>query len=331
VKESFDISVIVPSCNSAATLESCLTAIRNSSVSIKKLIVVDDSSEDNSVEIAKRFADEVVEFEGHGRIMDVRFAGFSKGDSKILVNIDSDVLVKNDTLEKVLHQFSHSPDLQILTGKLAIETPQGGFFSQYKNLYMNYTFSQLPERVSFLYGSIFALRSATEAFAREQLLPKCHLFPDDTELGLLFRQHGYEIAYDDSIQVIHLKEYSFFSILKNDFNIPRKMAHLLSQYGRSGQVGKNRYVFTHTSIAQVLAIGFAYLTMLAIVFGQFLLAVCCLIFWLLINLKFFLFIGKHESIGYLISSVAFTFVDQLVMGSGVAYGTIERLKRKFKG
>ena len=53
------VSVIVPTRNSAATLEACLKSIGNQAYGPIELIVVDNHSSDATREIAKRFTDMV--------------------------------------------------------------------------------------------------------------------------------------------------------------------------------------------------------------------------------------------------------------------------------
>ena len=58
------LSVIIPTYNRADTLEACLQAVRGSTFRDYELVVVDCGSQDASRDIARRYADRLVELKG---------------------------------------------------------------------------------------------------------------------------------------------------------------------------------------------------------------------------------------------------------------------------
>ena len=132
------LSVVVPTYNSKDTIEACLKAIRDSSYKDFELIVVDDGSQDETVKISERYVDKVMRQDGHRGRQYARAQGLKSASAEIIVNIDSDIIIKKDTLYKIAAYFSSHKDIHALTGLLSKEHPNAGFFSQYKNLYMHY-------------------------------------------------------------------------------------------------------------------------------------------------------------------------------------------------
>ncbi len=56
-----DISVVIPAFNEEKYIETCLKSLRNQKFDGNfEIIVADDSSEDNTVKIAEKYADKVV-------------------------------------------------------------------------------------------------------------------------------------------------------------------------------------------------------------------------------------------------------------------------------
>lgn len=105
-------TVIIPVYNGAATLYECLNAIThqegmqlNEDYSV---IVVDDGSTDNSVEIARQFPITVIEL-GHnqGRII-ARLTGANAAKTEKILFVDSRVIVATDILKNGA-QFSQHP------------------------------------------------------------------------------------------------------------------------------------------------------------------------------------------------------------------------------
>jgi glycosyltransferase involved in cell wall biosynthesis len=60
------ISVIVPTYNEGRTIRKCLEALRNQTFKDYEIVVVDGHSKDNTVEVAKKYADKILFDEGRG-------------------------------------------------------------------------------------------------------------------------------------------------------------------------------------------------------------------------------------------------------------------------
>lgn len=326
------LSVIVPAHNAERHLEKCLSAIRSSDFTDYELIVVDDQSTDQSVKIAQRYADKIVSIPKRSNRLDVRLAGFENSKASLIVNIDSDVEIKTDSLKIIFDYFNRHTEIGALTGMLAIEELTPNFFSTYKNLYMNFIFSRLPDTVTFLYGSVFAIRRNTLDLALEAL-KKRFLYAritDDSEFGQLLISLGVKIGFLRQLEVFHHKIYSFKSLIKNDFMIPRDFARLLVRFKRKPKFSLKTPVFLHTSLFQLIAISSAYLTLSSLLLVP---SLCYAFFsvWLLSNLSFFSFLYIKKGIKFTAMSVLFTFIDQITMGIGIIAGFIDRIfciKRK---
>ena len=85
------VSVVVPTRNSSRTLESCLKSIRGQSHRPIELIVVDNASTDQTLEIAPRYAD-IVESFGHERSAQ-RNRGASLAHGEYFLFVDSDMVL----------------------------------------------------------------------------------------------------------------------------------------------------------------------------------------------------------------------------------------------
>ena len=320
-------SVIVPAYNSEKTLPDCLQAVRQSGYSDYELVVVDDGSTDGTERIAKQFADRVIRHEKNISRIEARNSGIKAALGDILIFIDSDVVIQPQSLEIIVDFFENHPAINVVTGLLSKTHPNDDFFSQYKNLYMNYIFSRLPDRVSFLFGSVFAAR-------REVIENMVKGFDkgEDTAMGQELVRRGESIAFIRKLEVIHLKKYSFLSWLKNDFEIPFNWIRIFLFYDGWKQLGKKKVGFAHSPKEQLMSVILAPV-IVVLAASSFLLpasgffALSLAFLWLLLNSSFISFLFREKGLLFGMTSIAVTFIDHLVMFAGIISGTLQSAVR----
>ncbi len=316
------ISVVVTSCNNAELLSRCLGALVQSRHQDFELIVVDDASHDDTVSVARRFTDKVIAFESHRGVNEARTAGYVMAKGELVVNLDADVLVFPDTLDKIKLIFASCPEADAVTGILSKQHSFRNFSSQYKNLYMHYIFSRLPRRVTFLYGSIFVFR---REIANEHISDI--RYGGDTLFGQQLWLEGKTIYLDQSLEVEHVKYYDFPKLIRNDFNVPFYWSSIFLRYGGIRQVGRNGVGFAHASLRQLSGLFFSAMILLlmlmeisGVVVWPYL--AVCVVCWSFLNGSFLGFLFQEKGPWFAIRSIVFTFLDQIVMLSGIISGLI---------
>lgn len=316
------VSVVVPAYNRADTIEACLRAVRASTFHDYELIVVDGGSRDGTSAIAHRYADRVMTLRGRPSRSQARNAGVAAAGGEVIVNVDADVVVRPQTLALIVDYFSSHREVDAVTGLLAKEQPHQDFFSQYKNLYMHYVFWQLPDRVTFLYGSIHAFRrrAARPYGAVAQVA-------DDTALGQQLTAEGKRIAFVRDLEVVHLKRYDLWSLLANDFRIPFDWTVVFMSYSGWRQLGRRGTSFAHASTAQLASVMLAPSIVLAGVLALsdpvwFPAVVGLAACWLLLNLRFTAFLAKERGRVFGLLGCLWTFPDHLMMAAGIVCGFV---------
>ena len=216
--ENQKISVIIPVHNSAAMLKQCLAAVASSDFTKYECIVVDDSSADNSTEVAREYGARVIELKGgpYGPAF-ARNRGVEAAEGEFVYFIDSDVVIMPDTLSKVAQSFEDFPEYDALFGSYDESPGDGQFLSIYKNLSHHYVHQQANREGHTFWTGCGAIRR--DVFLElggfnTQRYPRPSI--EDIELGVRLRVAGHRILVNKDIQVKHLKRWTLLNLLKTD-------------------------------------------------------------------------------------------------------------------
>ena len=112
------VSVIVPAYNSQAYIDKSIRSIQNQSLKDWELIIIDDCSKDNTLEICKDKAKEdkriiVIELEKNGGPSKARNHGIEIAKGEYIAFVDSDDTVEVDFLEKLV-QIAEEDDCDVV-------------------------------------------------------------------------------------------------------------------------------------------------------------------------------------------------------------------------
>jgi glycosyltransferase involved in cell wall biosynthesis len=315
------LSIIIPTLNCAATLELCLSAIGKSTFQDYEIILVDGQSNDRTQDIARHYAHRLLIPSTNRERGDARNHGIRAATGEILVFTDADNVMKPDTLSIIVDYFSRHPDVDAVNGLISKEHPHANFLSQYKNLYMHFIFQRLPETITFLHGSLYAVRRKAIAPADQETIT------DDTARGQDLFLKAKRIRLLKDLEVIHLKKYGLGGFLKNEFIIPYSWACLFLRYRGWQQLGRHGTGFAHASRGQLVSVILTPLVVLAA-----LLAACqklpvaapalLLLVWFALNARFLVFLARERGPLFGLLSIPVTFLDGLVMWIGICAGLL---------
>lgn len=124
------VSVIVPTYNSAVYLEACLQSIKNQSYEKVELIVVDNSSKDDTQRIAQKYTDKVFN-KGPERSAQRNF-GVQQSQGEYVLIIDSDMELTQDVISACVAKITSSPLAKSIV--IPEESFGIGFWAQCKKL-----------------------------------------------------------------------------------------------------------------------------------------------------------------------------------------------------
>ncbi len=318
------VSVIIPTHNGAATFAACLESLQASTLAPCEIIVVDDASTDNTAEIAARFKCRVIRFDENVGAARAKNRGVAEAAGDILFFTDDDVIVARETLEQLVREFA---DAQVagVVGLLDARIPFADFASNFKNLWMRFTYERLPrERIGVFYTSIAAMRR--EVFQTLGGFDEHYRgasIAEDTEFGQRAWNAGHLLRLDARVTATHCKHYTLDQVLVTDYL--RARALTLMRLRKRGQPFFTSvplfYQLAVPTIAAMLSVLLA-----ALVTSNWLLAIlgiALLITFYGLFAPWLAYLARERGVGFALIAVLFQPVDVIVVGAGMAIAGME--------
>jgi glycosyltransferase involved in cell wall biosynthesis len=113
------VSIVVPNYNNAKFLPECIESCLK--VPNAEIIVADDASTDNSVEIAKGFGVYVIEATKNEGVSVARNAGIIRSMGDFIICMDSDDMIIPESVEPRVKRFEEKPELDVIYGAMKKE------------------------------------------------------------------------------------------------------------------------------------------------------------------------------------------------------------------
>jgi len=295
------LSVIIAAYNAQQTLPLCLERVLQSHLTdglSYEIIVVDDGSRDKTAETARQFPVELILLGRNRGSAYARNQGASKATGDIFVFVDSDIVIEKDTLQKLGDRLMND-QIDAVTAIYATTPSAANLPTEYKNLYCHYVNKNSHGIVSQFSTCCGAVKKI--AFQKingfDEQYSCANL--EDVDLGYRLTSAGYRCFLDKTIKVRHLKTFTLWSLIKNDFARAREWTALLlkEKLIRQQPLLKNE---SNLSPKEFLS----YLCMFALILSTFMslffpAAVVALVFALtvfgIINASFFAFLKNHSA------------------------------------
>ncbi len=216
-----DLSVIVPVFENLNELTSSLSALSRSSYRSAEVLVVDDGSTAGATEIATAcnvHGAHYLRLETNGGPAKARNAGVKASAGRILVFLDSDVVVHADTLERMVERLEERPDLDGVFGAYDDTPAAPGTVSQFRNLLHHYVHLHSAGKTTTFWAGCGAIRR--RVFEAAGGFPEFYCQPsiEDVEFGHRLHNAGFTIELEPSIQVTHLKRWTFYGMFRADLS-----------------------------------------------------------------------------------------------------------------
>lgn len=191
------LTAVVPATNSPPTLDRCLAAIRSTSEPPDELIVVDQPDA--------------------GGPAAARNAGALNATGDVVVFVDADVEVHEDTFTRIRAAFQDDPELTALFGSYDDRPGAPGPVSVFRNLLHHHVHQTSAGPAETFWAGLGAVRvdvfRSVGGFDAERFQTPS---VEDIDLGMRLAADGHRITLNPRVQGKHLKRWTLLSMVQTD-------------------------------------------------------------------------------------------------------------------
>ncbi|MCX7168958.1 MAG: glycosyltransferase [Proteobacteria bacterium] len=208
------VSVIIPNRNGAATIGKCLEAARKSSYGCVELIVVDDHSTDDSVQMIEQHACTLVRLERHSGAAVARNVGAAHARGDVFFFTDADCLLQADTIALAVHRLACEGSEALIGGTYTVSPADGDFFSRFQSIFINYCETRQAPETDYLATHVLAIDAALFRHSGGFSAAVGPIL-EDVEFSHRLRRQGCRLVMDPAILVQHIFGFSLARSLRN--------------------------------------------------------------------------------------------------------------------
>jgi len=332
------LSVVIPVYNRAVYLDNCLNSLFASDYKEFEVIVVDDGSDDHSIDVADKYEVRIFRHEENKGAGAARNTGSKEAKGEILVFIDSDTTIYPDTLGKIKTDFDDNPEIGVVQG---IYSDFGDYteITRFANLHNHFYGKKNP---NMYLGTL-----ATYCVAiKKKVFEEVGMFEVDEDgrsiigedqlLGYRITYNGYKILLDRELEVDHHHPYSNRQYFSHTLECGRVEVHLILRNShnflkktiKTGNVGVLIPLKTipSTILAFLVFVSFfaLFVPFCPFVISSSLFFGSLFIFYAL-NANFLLFVFKKRSKIFFVKSIFFLYFKLLASAFGCIKGFFEKV------
>ena len=318
-----EISVVIPVYNSAGTIGECLSAVYNSEFRDYEVIVVDDCSTDNTIDIAKRFRCRILKLGKNSGPAVARNLGVKNAEGDIIIFIDSDVLLDKDAVGLIARNFEDKNTMAV-SGIYSKEPANKSWFNWYISLqkYLFWTKANTDEYSSF--GPRLGAIRKSVFNEIEGFNPRFKQM-EDYEFGRRLTEK-YKVVLDKKIQGKHYHP-SLKTCIRKYFErshywfrlfLKKKKFDNITTTASTGVLTMFGFLTWILFLSSLLSLFFLKSLFLPFVIST---SISAIIF-LYGNIRFFAFSFKEKGSSFMLYAIFIGYLLSFVIGMGIIYSVV---------
>jgi hyaluronan synthase len=208
------VTVLIPTYNEGAMVEKALYSVAAADYpkDLLEIICIDDGSRDDTWDYIRRARQrhphliQAIRFHRNRGKREALYAGFLQGRGDYFVTVDSDSVIKPDTIKSILAPLLQNPKIGAVAGNVKVYNRTANILTRMVWVRFVLSFDFLRASQS-MYGFVFCTPGALSAYRREAIIPildewrqqtflgvRCTIGEDRAFTNLVLRQ-GYDTVY----------------------------------------------------------------------------------------------------------------------------------------
>lgn len=250
------VSIIIPVYNVSLYIKDCLTSVMNQTYEDLEVVIVNDKTQDNSMEIVQSLLDssripfpvKIVEHESNKGLSAARNTGIHHSTGQYLYFLDSDDVITADCIELLVAPLSANPQTDIVIGDYKV-TNSDSFFPPLK-LKDSIIKGHAAIIKSYMKEKIYVM--AWNKLVRRDFITKHNLFFKE---GLIHEDVLWSfqcMCMADMVAIVKRATYIYqvrpasiktHTAFVKDYNACRTVISGLAEYAEKHQLLNNKYVY----------------------------------------------------------------------------------------
>lgn len=198
--KQYTVSIVIPVYNEGERLVGCLESIARQTVKPFEVLVVDNNSTDNTVEVAQRYDFVTVLHEKEQGTIAARNHGFDAARGEIIGRIDGDVILSPQWVARLQQSF-RSNQVAAIAGLL--ETDALLNTHRVRTTFWSRSYLHLSSvffRVQIMQGGNMAIRKAAWEQIKDDTATDSTYVHEDQDLSVILAAHGLKVLQDNKLR-----------------------------------------------------------------------------------------------------------------------------------
>lgn len=322
------ISIVIPSFNSLRTITKLIKSIEESIKKPYEVIIVDDCSIDNSINIVLSNYPwvKVIRLNKNSGPSKARNVGTELANKEVILFLDSDVILTPDAIEAIEKRHKSHPEIAGLQGHYHWEAANVGLFSSYKALINHFWYRSSNENteVNFLvtYACTIKKQILLETGGFSEFYKGADV--EDYELGYRIAKK-YKLLHEPMLEVYH----HFPGFIKNTKNYIDRGMKWFPLFVKNKKLDSSGATSSNEAISRFLG-GLSFVSLIPFLINKNLLPIFLIttILYLLVNLKFFTFCFQKKGIKYFLLGIFFHYVSSIVICLTMFFSVIKYVLKR---
>ncbi len=314
------ISIVIPTYNASSFMPALMESIFKQAVTDMEVIIVDDCSTDNTLEIVAEYPVRIIKMEKNGGPARARNKGVGAAKGDIIFFLDSDVLVMDGTIKEVEDYFKKDRSANSVIGICATEPLNKGFVPKYMAMFEYIHLVGIPgNKVSVFAPRCGAIKK--DFFLKVGGYAESYKGADVEDFDLARRITGVDsIVLNPKIVVRHQFVNNFREAVKNYFKRAAMWIHLfmkVKQFDNAGPTAPSNGIAAVCAFLSFISLFFIPLINMA---GY--IFVTLLVIFLFANMRWWNFMRKEAGFLFSVKALFLNYVLGIDIIIASIYGLI---------